>query len=148
MNDLAVLTKHIPAMNIQEIEKVSQLESICLSAPQVDISTTHLIHAGMYARTVMVPAGVVITGVLIKVATILIIQGNVIVHIGEKSVNLQGYNVISADANRKQAFVAIEDTYITMILPSQALSVEEAEEEFTDNSDALLSRKNIVETGK
>lgn len=141
-NNLIVTQNYIPPMDQSAIDKVRKLESFSLAMPQIDISTSHLIHAGMYARTIMIPANTMITGVLIKIATILIVQGDVIVYIGDKSIELHGYNVLAASPNRKQAFVAITDTYLTMIFPSEAKNTEKAEEEFTDDAGMLMSRNS------
>jgi hypothetical protein len=131
-------------MNDDSVNKVRSLESLSLkSLPQVEINTSHIIHGGMYARTIMIPAGVMLTGALIKIATLLIVQGNVLVYIGDETIELSGYNVLPASANRKQAFLAKTDTYITMIFPSNAKDVETAEMEFTDEADILISRKII-----
>jgi hypothetical protein len=56
---------------------------------------------------------------------------------------LVGYNVIQASAGRKQIYVTREETAITMIFPSNAKTVEEAEEEFTDEAEMLLSRREV-----
>jgi hypothetical protein len=130
----------IPSMSDFHIQKVEHMENLALQLPQVDIKTTHFIHAGMYARTIMIPSGVMITGALIKIPTIIVVQGNVIIHTGGNNVELQGYNVLPAYANRKQAFVAKSDTYVTMIFSTNVESVEDAENEFTNDSEKLLSR--------
>ena len=123
-----------------------------MQAPQVEIDTSHIIHGGMYARTIMIPAGVMLTGALIKIATLLIVQGDVLVYIGDKTIELTGYNVLPASANRKQAFFAKTNTFLTMIFPSQATDIESAELEFTDETNMLISRKNsfnkIIITGE
>lgn len=143
-HELSVVRRHLPAMNDDSVNKVRSLESLSLkSLPQVEINTSHIIHGGMYARTIMIPAGVMLTGALIKIATLLIVQGNVLVYIGDETIELSGYNVLPASANRKQAFLAKTDTYITMIFPSNAKDVETAEMEFTDEADILISRKII-----
>jgi len=90
---------------------------------------------------VMVPAGVLITGVLIKIATLLIVQGDALVYIGGEPTRLNGYNVVPAAAGRKQAFIAESDVYLTMIFPTDALDVDEAERQFTDEVELLVSRK-------
>lgn len=141
MNNLAI--SKIPAMDNVAIEKVRRLEELALRLPQVEIPTAHVIHAGMYARTIMIPAGILLTGALIKIATLLIIQGDVTAYIGDQTLELQGYNVLPAAANRKQAFVAKTDTFLTMIFPSKATCVRDAEEEFTDEAEALISRKAL-----
>ena len=137
--------KYIPAMTQEAIDKVRALEEATSRMPQVDIQTQHLLHAGMYARTIFIPAGVILTGALIKIATVLIVQGEVIIYTGGDSVLVKGYNILPAEANRKQAFFAQTDTYLTMIFNGDAASVEEAENMFTDEADRLLSRKTITE---
>ncbi len=144
MNELAIVQSYIPAMNELAIEKVRKLESFASRMQQIDIPTSHVLHAGMYSRTVMIPAGAMITGALIKIATILVVQGDVIVYIGDEAIELYGYNVLPASANRKQAFVAQTDAYLTMIFPSKAKTLAEAEDEFTDDADMLISRKDAT----
>jgi hypothetical protein len=128
-------------MSDAAIDKVRQFESQALSMPQIDIPTSHVIHAGMYARTIMIPAGTILTGALIKIATILIINGNVIAYIGSETIEFTGYNVLPASENRKQAFLAKTDTYLTMIFPTDVDNINDAEEQFTDEADMLISRK-------
>jgi hypothetical protein len=138
----AVASTQIAAMSGESIDQVRRLESALLSGPLVEIPTSHALHAGMYARTVHIPAGVVLTGALIKLATVLIVSGDVSVFIGGETLRLSGYHVIPASAGRKQAFIAHADTHLTMLFPSQATTVEQAESEFTDESDLLLSRQD------
>lgn len=141
MLDLVVTSNRIPSMSNAAIDKVRQLEKITLQAPQVDIRTTHSLHSGVYTRTIMIPAGVILTGALIKIPTTLIVCGRTTVFIGDQPKDIDGYNVIAASANRKQAFVAHDDTYITMIFCTNAKTVEEAEEQFTDEAHLLSSRR-------
>jgi hypothetical protein len=54
---------------------------------------------------------------------------------------LEGYNVIPAKAGRKQIFVGIEETHITMTFRTDAETVEQAEEEFTSEYEALVTRR-------
>lgn len=122
------------------IDKVRQLTDIISQYPQTDIVTTHSLHGGVYTRTIMIPAGVILTGALIKIPTTLIVSGKVTVYVGEQPSHFDGYNVLAASANRKQAFVAHTDTYLTMIFKTDAVTVEEAEEQFTDEFLLLSSR--------
>lgn len=132
----------IPSMTPTAIDRVRRLERLSGEMPQVSIETLHTFHAGMYARTVRVPAGVLITGALIKIATVLIVSGDAIMYGDGGAVEISGYNVLSASANRKQAFLALTDTYLTMLFPSEAKSIDEAECEFTDEIDLLASRRD------
>lgn len=124
------------------IEKVRELEKFCAKMPQEAIETVHVIHAGMYARTILVPAGVLITGVLVKRATLIIIHGDVVMYTDRTAVELHDYNVVPAAANRKVAFLALKETNMTMVFPSDAKTVGEAEAEFTDETDMLVSRRD------
>ncbi len=143
MSELRIIGNSLPSMNKEAIYKVKVFESEVSKLPQIDIATSHIIHGGMYARTILIPAGAVLTGALIKIATILIVQGHAIVYIGNDSVEMSGYNVLPASANRKQAFFAKADTYLTMIFPSGAKDIDTAEMEFTDEINLLISRKGL-----
>ncbi len=140
MNDLTTTQNRIPAMTDEAVAKVYALEAYTTQMPQIRIDTEHVLHAGVYARTIAIPAGVLLTGALIKCATILIVYGDVCVYIDGEAHNMTGYNVLAASAHRKQAFVAKSDTYLTMIFASKADSVARAEEEFTDEPHLLMSR--------
>lgn len=140
MLELVSNQNRVPAMSDAALNKVRALEKIVLEHPQTNIPTIHTLHGNVYTRTIMIPADVVLTGALIKIATTLIICGDITVYVGEKAICLTGYNVLAASANRKQAFVAHSDTYITMTFHTQAKTVEEAEDQFTDDAHLLMSR--------
>lgn len=153
MSDVAVLSNRILPMSDDAIAQVRALETESLKAPQVDIPTSHVLHAGMYARTITIPAGVLLTGALIKCSTLLIISGDAFVFLDGETVEFNGYGVLPASAGRKQAFVAKTDTRLTMIFATDATCVEEAENQFTDEPDLLLSRlpwamNTVVVTGE
>lgn len=146
MNDIIATHYGIPAMSPAAIDKVRQLEAQALTLPQVDIPTRHVIHGGMYARTIRIPAGVLLTGALIKIPTVLIFSGRASVFLDGETVEISGYHVLPASAGRKQAFLAHEDTELTMLFPTAATTVEEAESQFTDEAHLLFSRtgENVV----
>lgn len=144
MSDLMIAKDVILPMSLESIEKVRRLETESLKLPQTEINTLHTFHAGIYARTVKIPAGIVITGALIKIPTVLIISGDVIMFTDGEPQELHGYHVFSASAGRKQAFVAMTDVYLTMIFSSKATNAEEAEWEFTDEAEGLASRKGVI----
>lgn len=143
MTQPAPLQSCIPAMTPQAIANVAALEEKILSLPQVEIKTHHVLHGGMYARTIVIPAGVVLTGALIKIPTMLLISGDVAVSRGDADVvRITGTAVIPASAGRKQAFIAYSDTSVTMAFPTRATTIEQAEAEFTDDTDLLFSRRD------
>ena len=150
MNELATL----PASSAQTISDVRDLERHVLALPQTPIRTDHVLHGGMYARTILIPAETVLTGALIRVATMLIVAGDALVTRDGSSVRLTGHHVLAAAAGRKTAFVTIADTHVTMIFPTAARTVEGAEAEFTDEADGLMSRRHpasnhvVINTGE
>ena len=144
----------IRPMMPDDIAKVAAFEAERKQLPQVPFTMHHTLHAGMYARTMKMPANTVLTGALIKIATILIVSGNASIYAGEHQdpIHVTDYAVIPASANRKQAIRAYEDTHLTMLFPTTATTVEEAENQFTDEANELGSRKPdadnvVVQTG-
>lgn len=130
----------LPAMSRVAIGKVRAFEDASLERlPQIEIATEHVIHGGMYARTIMIPKGTILTGALIKLATLLIVSGDADVYIGGEAIELRGYSVLPASAGRKQLFVTGTDTHLTMIFPTTAKTVAEAERQFTDEYEKLFS---------
>lgn len=131
--ELSIVQAALPAMSTEAIEGVRRLgEQHLATWPQIDLKMEHLIHAGTYCRTCRIPAGLEITGALIKIPTTLVIQGDCFVWLGQETRRITGYAVIPASAGRKQAFRAVADTYITMMFPTEAKTVPDAEREFTE----------------
>jgi hypothetical protein len=121
-----------------ELSKLPQDDAAKALTAQVKVD--NILHGGMYARTLVVPAGVAVAGALIKISTLLIVRGHAVVYVGDKSVEVKGYHIFAASPHRKQALLAIEDTQCTMIFPSNAKTVFDAENEFTDEADKLFTR--------
>lgn len=141
MTSLAIAQKRIPAMPDEDILKARRMDAALREMDQVQLPTSHVLHGGMYARTISLPAGVAMAGVLIRVPTMLIFNGFALVNTGPDGASvLQGYHVIAASANRKQVFLAYEDSTLTMVFATQAKTIEEAEDEFTAESHLLMSR--------
>jgi hypothetical protein len=146
MGDLVSLNQIVPAMPPEVIDVVREVEAWNGQRPQVGIRTSHIFHNGIYRRTVFIPAGVMITGVLMKIATSLILCGDAVVFLGSDWVRYTGYCELCASAGRKQIFVALADTYLTMMFPTKVRTVEEAEREFTDEYDLLASHRDDMNT--
>ncbi len=134
--------QRLPAMTPEAINKVRLIESICLQLDeQIEFPTEHLIHGGMYLRTLHMKAGQVMTGALLKVPTALIVAGDCAVFIGTETIELRGYSVLPGSAGRKQLFLAHTDVSMTMSFPTDALTVEQAEKEFTDEYAMLMTNR-------
>lgn len=139
---LAEPIKGLPAMTPEAVSMAREAESRISVMPQINLPVSHALHAGMYHRTVTIPAGVAVAGALIKLPTLLIVDGHCTVFIGGGDVTLEGgRHVLECQPNRKQVFLAHTDTHLTMIFPTRAATVEEAENEFTDEAAMLQSRQ-------
>jgi hypothetical protein len=132
----------IPPMSALAIDLVSRAEAWAATQPQIEIATHHVLHAGLYARTIMIPAGTTLTGALVEIATTLIVCGDCTVALGDgHTERLTGYHVLPASGRRKQAFRAHADTYLTMTFATSAKTVREAEDQFTAEAHKLMSRQ-------
>lgn len=140
MSNLVCHEQQFPAMTDEAVSKVRAVESFLREVEQVPIQTTHHFHAGLYARTISLKKGMVITGALVKIPTLVIVSGDASVFIGGETIRVTGYKPVPASAGRKQIIYAHEDTDLTMLFASDAKSVEEAESQFTDECDLLVSR--------
>jgi hypothetical protein len=134
-------TINLPVMGQSEVEKVRQLEKATLELPQAHIPIDHVFHAGMYARTIKMPAGCALTGAQIKLPTILIISGDVLIYGKNGPMHYAGYHVALGQCGRKLAFYALQETWLTMLFPTDATTADEAEMQFTDEYENLASRK-------
>ncbi|HEX5236150.1 MAG TPA: hypothetical protein VFW25_12565 [Silvibacterium sp.] len=141
MSELATPMAMLPATSPELLAQIAKIEDVLLGHETVELPTQHVIHAGMYARTIVMPAGMVLTGALMKRATLVLVVGSAAVLAGEQWFELDGYNVLPASSGRKQVFVSRSRVVITMVFPTQAKTVEEAETEFTDDAARLLSRR-------
>jgi hypothetical protein len=96
MSNLVQMGATLPASrNLAALSRVE--EFIRTQTPQAHVQTEHVIHGGMYARTVAC-AGNAICGCLYKVPTMLVVNGAAKVYVGEGWTELSGYNVIAASA--------------------------------------------------
>lgn len=138
MNALTIREPALVEPNSRTLESLRSLDARMLALPQVEIGIDHLIHAGMYARTAHVAADQIVSGVVLSRATVLVIHGDVTVFTGSEAVRLTGYHVLPGSAGRKQLFRTHAETHMTMILPSDAQSVDEAEHEFTSEPHLLM----------
>lgn len=142
-SSLVVAHQRVPAMDAPSVEMVRRLEHELLKLPQGKYHTNHVLHAGMYARTLITPPHTLITGALIKIPTILIACGDIEAYVGNGSIRITGYNVLPASAGRRQAVYSYDtDAYYTMVFPTSATTVEDAEKHFTDEFELLASHRD------
>lgn len=135
-----VAIAEIPPATVEELAQLKLGIEKMKEAPQVEIKTKSFIHAGIYCRTCLVPKGIALAGALIKIPTVVTVSGDVAMTYAGKTIRLKGTHIFRASAGRRQIFVAYEDTVISMAFATSAKTLLEAEAEFTDETDLLMSR--------
>ena len=133
----------VPAMTNRDLEIAYEAEDLLRPLEQIILTTWHTLHGGVYTRTIVLNAGETVVGAKIRIPTTLVINGKMKLFIGSEVVHIDGTRVLVASANRKQIMTAIEETSIVMIFKTNAKTVEEAEIEFTDEHDKLMSRLDV-----
>lgn len=141
------LARVLPSVSLsanspETLTKVRIFEEVLLGVEQVDVATEHILHAGMYSRTVRLPAGVAVVGALIDIPTLVIVHGDVDVLAGDECIEFRGYAVFAGSAGRKAMFVTRSAVDMTMVSATKARTVEEAERELTGEHEQLMSRKS------
>lgn len=141
MSNLITTNTKLPSTPDKTKELLKQAQEIVKERyEQIELTTVHTIHSGVYTRTITLKPGTFIISGEIKIPTTLIVQGKAKVNLGNKAYTILGYHVLTAQAGRKQYIEAIEETNLTMLFKTDAKTVEEAEEEFTDEYEDLISR--------
>lgn len=134
------MNSYIPAMTSKEVLIAQKIEDKLLELEQSQCVTRHTLHAGVYTRTILLKKGEVLAGALIKIPTTLMVNGHISIYIGDQAYNIEGFKAFTASAHRKQVMMALDDTIVTMIFKTDAKTIMEAEDEFTDDGDKLMSR--------
>lgn len=126
-------------------DEVRRLEAELLALPQVDLATENLVHGGMCARTILIPAGTALTGALTNMDNVCVMFGDIEVTTDEGVKRLTGYHVLPAKAGAKRAGFAHSDTWWTTIWPTGLADIEAIEDEATSESDRLQTRRLRLE---
>lgn len=139
----------IRPMSAHAIETVRSMETMLRELNQTPpFDTEHMLHEGMYARTVRLPPGLW-TGAQVNRGTIFIIQGDAIIYTGEdEPLSVTGYTVLRGSPGRKQAVLALTDITVTAVAVCDAATEAEAELDMTDEPAVLVHRadKQLLES--
>lgn len=120
---------------------VRRLEAELVQMPQLMLDTSHLIHAGLYARTVMIPAGTVLTGAMTNHDNVCVVFGDITVTTDEGPQRLTGFHVLPAKAGAKRVGLAHADTWWATLWPTDLTDVQAIEDDMSDESAGLQSRR-------
>lgn len=140
MNEIAAKNL-LPPTTAEENERLEDLLHEVEKFPPVDLKTEHHLHAGVYSRTIYVPAGTAVVGLLIRVPTQLVACGHFQLTDGGRTKEFRGYHVLDGNKHRRAAVLCFTNCAFTMLFATKAKTVEEAENEFTDEPERLLTRK-------
>lgn len=128
-----------------DADTVRALEDHLLDLPQVDLGTDHVVHGGMCARTITIPADTLLTGALTNMDNLCVVCGDITVTTDEGTTRLTGYHVLPAKAGAKRAGITHAPTMWTTIWPTTLTDIQAIEDEMTDEADQLQTRRAGIE---
>lgn len=137
VTDIKPITARQNAILLETIDKIKYGGIETLLPCKID--TQHFIHAGCYVRTCFLPKGTMIGSALVKIPTVVIVSGDVVVTNVDTRTHYRGYKILKGSAFRRGLWFANEDTYITMFFATNAKNTDDAEKEFTDEWAELLT---------
>lgn len=126
------------------ISDVTRLEKIILSALQVDLMTEHSLSGGVYARTIYLDAGCVLTGATHKKDHINIVVGDITVTTDKGPLRLTGHHVLETKAGAKRAGVAHAKTVWTTVCATDKTDLHEIEDDLVLEADRLQTRQTSL----
>ena len=145
MNDLTTGSAGLSPCTPEERARVEAFTEELQKLPQIMLPIEHTLHAGVYARTTYVPAGVMGAGAELAVDTILICDGHARISSGSEVIEVKGHTVLTGLAGRKSICYTLSDCIFTTIMATTAKTVDEAEREYTREFEKLQTRsKNYV----
>lgn len=128
------------------LDDILKLESMILEGPQVDLLTEHTLSGGVYARTIHIPAGTVLTGATHKKDHVNVLFGDITVSTDNGMMRLSGYHVIPTKAGAKRVGYAHADTVWTTICETQLTDFEAIEDELVEESKMLQTRQLAIQS--
>jgi hypothetical protein len=126
---------------------VERLERMALGMPQVGIPTEHVISGGMYARTITIPAGTVLTGAAHKTDHLCVCMGDIEVLTDDGPKRLTGLHVLATKAGVKRAGYTHGPTRWTTICRTDCTDVQGAEDELVERPETLQTRNQLIDQG-
>jgi hypothetical protein len=129
------------------IQSIIALEDEILKLPQVELPITHDFIEGVYARTMFIPAGTVLTGAVHAHDCFTVIRyGDLMIYTEDGMVQVNGGDMLPSKAGIKRAGYAITDVLITgfMANPTNETDPDKIWEFYTVPNDALLARAKAI----
>ena len=124
-------------------EQIEQAEQALLTFPQVVLETWHHFADGLVARTIMIPAGTVLTGAVHKAEHLNVCFGDIDVMTDAGMQRLTGYHVIPSLPGTKRIGRTYSDTLWTPVHlnPGNERDIAKLEDALVEDAHRLQSRR-------
>lgn len=133
--------------NIPTRDQIERLEGVLLQAEAngagVELGTWHHFAEGLVARTILIPAGTVLTGAAHKAEHLNVCHGDIDVWTEAGMRRLTGYHVIASLPGAKRVGFAHADTYWTTVHlnPTNERDLAALEDALVEDAHMLQSRR-------
>jgi hypothetical protein len=130
------------------IDKIQRFEDMLFKLPQVPLQTTHEFCDGIYARTLCIPAGVVLTGAIHRSENFLLVRsGDITVWTEEGMKRAQAGAMVKSLPGAKRVGYAHSDTLLTTFHPNPTNETdpEELWELFTVDDISQIENEVILQ---
>lgn len=120
-------------------ERVFALEDEIAKMPQVECPVWHHFAPGLYARKMLIPKGVTLTGAVHKTEHLCIVSGDMTVTTddGVKRIT-DAHTILTSKPGAKRAGYAHEDTYWTTVHATDETDLDKLVEELTESKASEL----------
>lgn len=126
------------------VEAVRALEALLLDLNvPVPIPPTTVTHGQVSARAILIPAGTVLTGAETNLDNVCIVFGDITVTTDEGPRRVTGFGMLKANRGAKRAGVTHADTWWVTAHHTKLTDVRDIEDEMTDESHRLQSRRGM-----
>lgn len=128
-------------------EQVRTLEAAMFALPpelHISLETLHLIHAGISARAVFIPAKTVLTGNETALDNLCIVLGDIEVSTNEGMRRFQGFAMLPAYAGAKRVGRTYADTWWITVHRTEQTTVRAVEDEMAREPALLQSRRELL----
>lgn len=128
-------------LGMPSVEAVRALEALMLTLPQVQVETHTVTHGKVSARAVFIPAGSVLTGALTNLDNVCIVLGDITVTTDVGPQRITGFGMLPANRGAKRVGEAHADTWWITVHHTELTDPRAIEDEMTDESASLQSRR-------
>jgi hypothetical protein len=105
MSNVAIKAEHLP---------IYRLEQAIYSLPRVEMPVDHQFCKGIYARTINIPAGTVLTGAVHKDECFFLVRsGSILITTDKDPIKAEAGFMSITQPNTKRAGLALTDTVVT-----------------------------------